>query len=325
MDSTPPSPIVREPAVPASGPGHVQLLLRGQAGVGAEPAVHALVGRGIHATPFLRGAQNDRLVAAAGSGGGLGSSAAFTPGHGLDGRLCQAALEPQSSGPQAFSLSAEGSGDRATQSGVEHRYHLHPAKRWVCVSGRGHRLVQPVYPGLGVVDQPGSRFLCRALRAGVEAPAAGDLQHRPRRAVHQHPVPGPAPGGPGAPEHGWAGPGLRQHLRRALLAQPQVRGGVSLNAARYLWIAAWLAIAVPAAQSQVPQAITYQGSLTAGAVPYSGVGLFKFALVNSNGTATFWSNDGSSVGGGQPNQAITNLVTRGLFTVVLGDSAARTG
>ena len=93
---------------------------------------------------------------------------------------------------------------------------------------------------------------------------------------------------------------------------------MSLNIPRCLWIAAWLAIALPAAQSQVPQAITYQGSITAGAAPYSGTGLFKFALVNSNGTATFWSNDGSSVGGGQPHQAITNLVIRGLFTVVLG-------
>src|SRR5207244_13447747 len=89
---------------------------------------------------------------------------------------------------------------------------------------------------------------------------------------------------------------------------------------RYLCIAACLALLLPAAHSQVPQAITYQGSLSAGAGPYTGVGLFKFALVNSNGTATLWSNDGSSVGPRQPNQAITNLVTRGLFTVVLGDS-----
>ncbi len=86
-----------------------------------------------------------------------------------------------------------------------------------------------------------------------------------------------------------------------------------------LLIAAWLALALSAAQSQVPQAITYQGSLNAGTGPYSGVGLFKFALVNSNGTASFWSNDGSSVAGSQPNQTITNLVTRGLFSVVLGD------
>jgi hypothetical protein len=95
---------------------------------------------------------------------------------------------------------------------------------------------------------------------------------------------------------------------------------VPLNAPRYLWIAAWLAVAVPATQSQVPQAITYQGALSAGGNPFSGAGLFKFALVNSNGTATFWSNDGSSVGAGQPNQAITNLVTRGLFTVLLGNT-----
>ena len=95
---------------------------------------------------------------------------------------------------------------------------------------------------------------------------------------------------------------------------------VSLNALRYLLFTAWLALAVPAAQSQVPQSITYQGALSAGAGPFSGTGLFKFALVNSNGTATFWSNDGSSVGGGQPNQTIANLVTRGLFTVVLGDT-----
>src|SRR6059036_1442161 len=92
----------------------------------------------------------------------------------------------------------------------------------------------------------------------------------------------------------------------------------ALVSPRYLCIAACLALLLPSAHSQVPQAITYQGSLSAGAGPYSGVGLFKFALVNSNSTATFWSNDGSSVGGSQPNQPITNLVTRGLFSVVLG-------
>src|SRR5438094_10646546 len=103
-----------------------------------------------------------------------------------------------------------------------------------------------------------------------------------------------------------------------ICSQTNSQALVSLNAPRSLWIAGWLALLLPAAQCQVPQAITYQGSLSAGAGPYSGVGLFKFALVNSNSTATFWSNDGSSVGGSQPNQPITNLVTRGLFSVVLG-------
>jgi Pectate lyase superfamily protein len=93
---------------------------------------------------------------------------------------------------------------------------------------------------------------------------------------------------------------------------------MTLNARLCLGIAAWLAVALAGAQSQVPPAITYQGSLTAGAALYSGAGLFKFALVNGAGTATFWSNDGSSVGGSQPVQAITNPVSGGLFTVLLG-------
>src|SRR5262249_41518744 len=68
-----------------------------------------------------------------------------------------------------------------------------------------------------------------------------------------------------------------------------------------------------------PQALTYQGYVASISGPYSGDGLFKFALVNSNGTASFWSNDGSSLGGAQPSQAVTNLVTQGLFSTVLGD------
>lgn len=87
----------------------------------------------------------------------------------------------------------------------------------------------------------------------------------------------------------------------------------------YLWIVVGLAIALPAG-SQVPQAMTYQGFLSDGGVPYSGDGLFKFALVNSNGTANFWSNDGSSTAGGQPSQAIASMVKQGLFTVLLGDT-----
>lgn len=78
-------------------------------------------------------------------------------------------------------------------------------------------------------------------------------------------------------------------------------------------------VAVDLAQAQVPTVITYQGSVRVGARPFNGAGLFKFALVNSSGTVSFWSNDGSSVGGTQPAQAFTNLVTGGLFTTFLGD------
>ena len=82
---------------------------------------------------------------------------------------------------------------------------------------------------------------------------------------------------------------------------------VSLNALRYLLFTAWLALAVPAAQSQVPQSITYQGALSAGAGPFSGTGLFTVVLGDTNmqpvSTTVFtnsdvrlriWFNDGTN-------------------------------
>lgn len=87
----------------------------------------------------------------------------------------------------------------------------------------------------------------------------------------------------------------------------------------------WLAFVglglVPALRAQVPPILSYQGRLTAAGLNYAGVGQFKFALVNSNGTAAFWSNDGSSVGGAEPRQAVPLGVSQGLFSVLLGDAS----
>jgi hypothetical protein len=92
--------------------------------------------------------------------------------------------------------------------------------------------------------------------------------------------------------------------------------------------AEWLGMAIACggfvltASAQVPQIISYQGAISVAGAGFSGVGQFKFALVNSNGTATFWSNDGTSAGGSEPNQAVTNLVSQGLFSILLGDNSA---
>lgn len=75
------------------------------------------------------------------------------------------------------------------------------------------------------------------------------------------------------------------------------------------------------AVGQVPQVVSYQGLVTASGSNFSGLGLFKFALVNSNGTASFWSNDGTSSSGSQPGAGVTNAVNQGLFTVLLGDTS----
>ena len=75
-----------------------------------------------------------------------------------------------------------------------------------------------------------------------------------------------------------------------------------------------------AAQGQVPQIISYQGAIQAAGSNFNGLGQFKFALVNSNGTTTWWSNDGSSAAGSEPNQVVPDMVNQGLFTILLGDN-----
>jgi hypothetical protein len=71
---------------------------------------------------------------------------------------------------------------------------------------------------------------------------------------------------------------------------------------------------------QVPQMINYQGRILVGNGNYNGNGQFKFALVNQNGTVTFWSNDGTSVAGSQPNASISVTVDKGLYSIMLGDA-----
>jgi hypothetical protein len=76
-----------------------------------------------------------------------------------------------------------------------------------------------------------------------------------------------------------------------------------------------------ALEAQVPQIVNYQGRVAVGVVNFDGPGQFKFALVNGPGTTTFWSNDGTSVAGSQPTAAVSLTVTKGLYAVLLGDTA----
>jgi hypothetical protein len=72
--------------------------------------------------------------------------------------------------------------------------------------------------------------------------------------------------------------------------------------------------------AQVPQLINYQGRVVVDGVNFDGVGQFKFALVNAGGTTTYWSNDGSSAAGIEPAAAVILPVSKGLYSVLLGDA-----
>ena len=73
--------------------------------------------------------------------------------------------------------------------------------------------------------------------------------------------------------------------------------------------------------AQVPQLLNYQGRVVVSGTNFNGTGQFKFALVNGNGTQTFWSNDGTSNAGSQPTAGVSLPVANGLYSVLLGDTA----
>ncbi len=89
---------------------------------------------------------------------------------------------------------------------------------------------------------------------------------------------------------------------------------------------AFLVILVVPAYGEVPHIINYQGRVAVGTTNFDGSGTFKFSFVDAAGTTAYWSNDGSlSLTPGaitpesQPAAAVSLVVTKGLYSVLLGD------
>jgi hypothetical protein len=87
---------------------------------------------------------------------------------------------------------------------------------------------------------------------------------------------------------------------------------------RILAFAVALVLSLPL-RAQVPQLVNYQGRVAVGGVNFEGAGSFKFALVNTDGTTTYWSNDGTSTIGDEPAAAVPLAVAKGLYSALLGD------
>jgi len=82
--------------------------------------------------------------------------------------------------------------------------------------------------------------------------------------------------------------------------------------------------ALARAQGSVPTTVSYQGRVTVGGEPFQGDGLFKFAILDTQGRST-WSNDGTSSDGCEPADFVGLWVEQGLFNVLLGDSGLMEG
>ncbi len=85
-------------------------------------------------------------------------------------------------------------------------------------------------------------------------------------------------------------------------------------------IALAILLAVQPAQADIPLIIDYPGYVASNNIAFNGTGYFRFAFVDSTGTTSYWSNDGTSSGGSEPAAAIEATVTNGVFNVPLGDT-----
>ena len=87
-----------------------------------------------------------------------------------------------------------------------------------------------------------------------------------------------------------------------------------------LWILACL-LALVGTSHAVPATLNYAGQVAVNGQPFDGQGLFKFALVNADGNASYWSNDGTSANGSEPTADVSIPVNGGLYSLLLGNTA----
>ena len=102
----------------------------------------------------------------------------------------------------------------------------------------------------------------------------------------------------------------RQHIYLVIALVLVVIAGISLQ----------MVSASSLLESGAPTVIGYQGVVKESGTPYTGTGYFKFAVVNAAGDISYWSNDGTSSGGGEPTAGVSLTVSEGLFQVLLGDT-----
>ena len=76
-------------------------------------------------------------------------------------------------------------------------------------------------------------------------------------------------------------------------------------------------------QAQVLSVLNYQGRVVSAGSPFTGTGLFKFALISGDATQTYWMNAvDTTPSDGVPDTALGVTVKSGLYTIQLGEAPA---
>src|SRR5215471_5004800 len=171
-----------------------------------ESGTDAGLGRAIHADTFLWCAENDEGAPRARLRHQSEKSPAATAADGTGSDLSETTAVAAGAWSSDLSLPAASCRDHATQSSVVKRYNLHPATRWLHLSGSCHRLVQPVRAQLGNIDEPGCGILLFGVGLGVAARSSRNLQHGPGISIHKRSLHQPTRSREHPDQHGWSRP-----------------------------------------------------------------------------------------------------------------------
>ena len=184
---------------------HLEFPIRGSADV-----ARSVVGRGVQ----------DRPSACEDADAADGDGSALSP----------SAHDEAGAGTQDLPVSAARHRGHAAEPGVGDGHHLHPDGAWLRLSGRRARLVQPPRAVVAAVDHDGSGILRRDAGGCLgSSRQAGHLQHRPGLAVHRLGLHRRARQQRHCDQHGRQRGLAGQRLRRAAVAQRQIRGGLSAS------------------------------------------------------------------------------------------------
>ena len=148
--------------------------------------------------------------------------------HGDRGNLSSSEHQQTRAGPQDIPLSVAQAEDRTAQPCLGDGHRLHPDDARLRLSGGGGRLGDPAGSFASRVDHDGGGFLRRGVGGSLgQIRQAGDIQHGSRQPVHGRGVHRRADEERHRHQHGRQGIVARQRVRRAAVAQREIRGSLS--------------------------------------------------------------------------------------------------
>lgn len=216
------------PAVRVGGTGSFQLLLHADSHrERRESSADAEDRRAVSSTPVFRISSDHGVVEGSGMDGQRKACATTDAIDGIAGSTSGATHQSSASTASGVSVSSAGFEHPSSERSLVCRHHVYPYETGVSVLGGRHGLVQSLRAGLGAFQLIGNDVLFGRSGTSTRQRAAGDLQHRPGGTVHQRGI-HRAFGRCGDPDqHGWPGPGNRQHLHRTIVAEREIRRHLS--------------------------------------------------------------------------------------------------